>query len=179
LPVTSSLMPDPAEMTRWETAWAGVGQPVGEHESPPGPQVTALQMALVSAGIANGGVVMRPYIVDSITDRGGSVLSATTPRTWLTATDPTTAATVRDMMVLVVKSGSGTRAAISGVTVAGKTGTAEAGKSVQTHAWFIAFAPAENPRVAIAIILENVGVGGQLAAPAAKPVLQAALSRTK
>jgi peptidoglycan glycosyltransferase len=83
------------------------------------------------------------------------------------------------MMVLVVKSGSGTRAAISGVTVAGKTGTAEAGKSVQTHAWFIAFAPAENPRVAIAIILENAGVGGQLAAPAAKPVLQAALSRTK
>ena len=83
------------------------------------------------------------------------------------------------MMVLVVKSGSGTRAAIQGVSVAGKTGTAEAGKSVQTHAWFIAFAPADNPRVAIAIVLENAGVGGQVAAPAAKPVLQTALERTK
>jgi len=179
LPLTTSLMPDPAEMTQWETAWAGVGQPVGEHTSPAGPQVTALQMALISAGIANQGVVMRPYVVDSITDRGGAVLSATTPRKWLTATDPTTAATVRDMMVLVVKSGSGTRAAISGVSVAGKTGTAEAGKSVQTHAWFIAFAPADNPRVAIAIVLENAGVGGQVAAPAARPVLETALARTK
>lgn len=179
IPTTASLMPDPAEMTQWETAWAGVGQPVGEHDSPAGPQVTPLEMALVAAGIGNGGVVMRPYLVDSITDEGGAVLSATTPRQWLTATDPTTAAIVRDMMVAVVKSGSGTRAAISGVTVAGKTGTAEAGKSVETHAWFIAFAPAENPRVAIAIVLENAGVGGRVAAPAARPVLQTALSRTK
>ncbi|MDO8950687.1 MAG: FtsW/RodA/SpoVE family cell cycle protein [Actinomycetota bacterium] len=179
LPLKTSLMPDPAEMTRWETAWAGVGQPVGEHKSPAGPQVTALQMALISAGIANEGIVMRPYVVDSITDRAGSVLSATSPRAWLTATDRATAATVRDMMVLVVKSGSGTRAAIKGVAVAGKTGTAEAGKSVQTHAWFIAFAPADNPRVAIAIVLENAGVGGLVAAPAAQPVLEMALARTK
>ncbi|MCE5192052.1 MAG: FtsW/RodA/SpoVE family cell cycle protein [Actinomycetia bacterium] len=179
IPVKASLMPDPAEMTRWETAWAGVGQPVGEHASPAGPQVTPLQMALVAAGIANGGVVMRPYLVDSITNPGGGVLSATRPRSWMTATDPATAAKVRDLMIQVVKSGSGTRAAISGITVAGKTGTAEAGKSVQTHAWFIAFAPAENPRVAIAIVLENAGVGGQVAAPAARPVLQTALARTK
>ncbi len=179
VPTKASLMPDPAEMTRWETAWAGDGQPVGEHASPAGPQATPLQMALVAAGIANNGVVMRPYLVGSITDEGGAVLSATKPRQWLTATDPATAATVRALMIGVVKNGSGTRAAISGVTVAGKTGTAEAGKSVQTHAWFIAFAPAENPRVAIAIVLENAGVGGQVAAPAAKPVLETALARTK
>ncbi len=59
----SSLMPDPAEMTTWETAWAGVGQPVGEHDSPAGPQATVMQMALVSAGIANGGEVMQPFVV--------------------------------------------------------------------------------------------------------------------
>ena len=179
IPTKASLMPDPAEMTAWETAWAGVGQPVGEHESPAGPQVTPLQMALVAAGIGNNGVVMRPYLVDSITDEGGAVLSATSPRQWMTATDVATANTVRDMMVAVVKSGSGTRAAISGVSVAGKTGTAEAGKSVQTHAWFIGFAPAASPRVAIAIVLENAGVGGQVAAPAAKQVLETALARTK
>ncbi len=178
LPVKKSLMPDPREMTRWETAWAGVGQPVGEHESPPGPQVTALQMALIAAGIANDGVVMRPYLLDSITDRAGGVLSATQPRRWKTATDAATAESVTAMMVNVVKSGSGTRARVSGVNVAGKTGTAEAGKSVQTHAWFIAFAPAEAPRVAIAIVLENAGVGGQVAAPAAQPILVKALERT-
>ena len=179
IPVKPSLMPDPDEMTRWETAWAGVGQPVGEHDSPPGPQVTALQMALIAAGIANDGVVMRPYLLDSITDRAGRVLSATQPRRWLTATDATTANTVTEMMVTAVKSGSGTRARVPGVSVAGKTGTAETGKSVDTHAWFIAFAPADAPRIAVAIVLENAGVGGQVAAPAAQPILVKALERTK
>jgi peptidoglycan glycosyltransferase len=177
IPTTTSLMPDPREMTVWETAWAGVGQPVGEHESPPGPQTTALQMALVAAGIANDGVVMRPYLVQRITDQAGRVLSRTEPRAWMTATDPATAETVTGIMVDTVKAGSGTRAAIPGVTVAGKTGTAEVGKSVETHAWFIAFAPAEDPRIAVAILLENAGVGGRVAAPAARGVLEAALER--
>ncbi|MBA4370724.1 MAG: peptidoglycan glycosyltransferase [Coriobacteriaceae bacterium] len=170
-----SLMPEASEMTVWETAWAGVGQPVGEHASPPGPQVTALQMALVAAGIAHGGSVMAPHVVREVRDPSG-VTAATTPvREWTRATDASAAATVRDMMVKVVTQGSGARAAISGVKVAGKTGTAEVGKGRPAHAWFIAFAPAENPRVAIAIILENSGVGGRVAAPAAKPVLEAAL----
>ncbi|MCL4078256.1 FtsW/RodA/SpoVE family cell cycle protein [Coriobacteriia bacterium Es71-Z0120] len=179
LAVTASVMPDPDEMTRWETAWAGVGQPVGEHDSPPGPQATALQMALVAAGIANDGVVMRPYLVESIADPAGRALSVAHPKPWKTACDAKTASTVRDMMVAVVRSGSGRRAAVPGVTVAGKTGTAEAGKGVPTHAWFIAFAPAEDPRVAMAIVLENAGVGGQVAAPAAKPVLETALKQVR
>jgi len=176
LPSVTSLMPDPAEMTVWETAWAGVGQPVGEHDSPAGPQVTPLQMALIAAGIANDGVVMRPYVIDAVSDRSGAILTSTTQRAWRTALDEQTAATVTDIMVSVVASGSGTRAQIPGVRVAGKTGTAEAGKSVETHAWFIAFAPADEPRVAIAIVLENAGVGGRVAAPAARPVLEAALA---
>jgi len=176
LPVAKSLMPDPQEMTVWETAWAGVGQPVGEHESPPGPQVTPLQMALVTAGIGNGGTVMRPYLIDAITDRSGRIITRTTPRPWTQALDPETAARVTEAMVGVVRSGSGGRASIDGVTVAGKTGTAEAGKSVETHAWFVAFAPAESPRVAVAIVLENSGVGGSVAAPAARGVLEAAIS---
>ena len=179
LPVIRSLMPVAREMTTWETAWAGVGQPVGEHPSPPGPQVTPLQMALIAAGIANDGVVMRPYVVDAVSDRTGSVLTQTTPRSWKNALDATTAARVTDMMVTVVESGSGRRAAISGVKVAGKTGTAEVGKSVATHAWFIAFAPADNPRVAVAIVLENAGVGGTVAAPAARGVLETALGVTQ
>ncbi|MBE0477180.1 MAG: FtsW/RodA/SpoVE family cell cycle protein [Coriobacteriia bacterium] len=172
---SASLMPEAGEMTTWETAWAGVGQPVGEHDSPPGPQVTPLQMALVAAGLGNDGVVMRPHLVERIADEAGRTVGGTRERPWKTATDAVTAGTMRDMMVRVVEAGSGTRAAVPGVRVAGKTGTAEAGKSVETHAWFVAFAPAEEPTVAVAIVLENAGVGGRVAAPAARPLLQAAL----
>jgi peptidoglycan glycosyltransferase len=175
IPTVASLMPDPGEMTVWETAWAGVGQPVGEHESPPGPQTTVLQMALVASAIANDGAVMRPYVVSAITDRTGRVVSQTKPRSWRTAVDVGSANEVRDIMIGVVKTGSGGRAAIPGITVAGKTGTAEAGKNVETHAWFVAFAPAEDPIVAVAIMLENAGVGGRVAAPAAKSVLDVVL----
>ena len=177
IPARASLMPDPREMTEWETAWAGVGQPVGEHDSPPGPQATALQMALVAAGIANDGVVMEPHLIAAVTDEAGRKLTETRPKEWRTATDAATAATVTEMMLGVVRSGSGRAAGIPGVGVAGKTGTAEAGKGVETHAWFIAFAPADDPEVAVAIVLENAGVGGRVAAPRARTILQAALAR--
>ena len=176
LATAPSVMPAPETATTWETAWAGVGQPVGQR-GVAGPVATPLQMALIAAGIANNGVVMRPYIVDHAADRAGAPLTRAIPLPWTTATDPATAATVRDLMISVVRNGSGTRAAVKGVTVAGKTGTAEASKKEQTHAWFIAFAPAESPTVAMAIILENAGVGGQVAAPATKGVLEAALAR--
>lgn len=179
LPTVASLMPDPAEMTVWETAWAGVGQPVGEHPSPPGPQVTPLQMALIAAGIANDGVVMQPFVVGAVTDRSGRVLSETAPRAWRTAVDPSVAERLTAVMVKVVSGGTGTRARIPGVTVAGKTGTAEVGKGLKEHAWFVAFAPAEDPRVALAIVLENSGVGGAVSAPAARPVLERALEVTR
>jgi len=178
LPATISLMPDPAEMTTWETAWAGVGQPVGEHESPAGPQATVMQMALVAAGIANDGAVMRPYVLESVLDSSGRPSPATTtiPRRLTTATDPVTAEEVTVAMVRVVEAGSGAGARVRGTKVAGKTGTAEVGKGRSTNAWFIAFAPAENPTVALAIMIEGGGVGGRVAAPAARPVLQAALA---
>lgn len=177
IPSRASLMPNPGEMTTWETAWAGVGQPVGEHESPPGPQTTAMQMALVSAGLANDGVVMRPYLVQRITDQAGRIITSTEPRRWTTATDAATANRVTAIMVDTVASGTGTRAQIPGVAVAGKTGTAETGKEAESHAWFIAFAPAENPTIAIAVVLENAGTGGRVAAPAARAILEAALQR--
>ncbi len=178
LPAKASLMPDPAEMTRWETAWAGVGQPVGEHRSPAGPQVTTLQMALVAAGIANGGEVMRPYLIDRIVDPAAgtaSPLGVTRPRLWTRATDSVTAAQVAAAMREVVRRGSGTRAAVPGVAVAGKTGTAEIGKDAPTHAWFIGFAPYESPRVAVAVVLPYAGTGGRAAAPVASEVIAAAL----
>jgi cell division protein FtsW (lipid II flippase)/cell division protein FtsI/penicillin-binding protein 2 len=174
LTVRPSLMPAPELMTKWETAWAGVGQPVGA-SAVKGPVVTPLQMALVASGVANAGSVMRPRLVARTQDSSGRTIAAAAPSRFSVACDEATARVVRDLMVEAVRSGSGSRAAIKGVSVAGKTGTAEVGKSTGTHSWFIAFAPADKPVVAFAIVLEEAGVGGRIAAPAAKPVLEAAL----
>jgi peptidoglycan glycosyltransferase len=178
IPAEASWMSRPDLMTTWELAWAGVGQPVGEHEGPIGPSVTPLQMALVAAGLGNDGVVMRPHLVERVVGHAGQTLTSTTPEEWTRAVDAETAGIVRDIMVEVVRSGTGTRASIPGVSVAGKTGSAEVGKDVQTHAWFICFAPAEDPVIAVAVVLEEAGTGGRNAAPAAKVVLETALGST-
>jgi peptidoglycan glycosyltransferase len=143
-------------------------------------QATPLQMALVAAGIANGGVIMVPHVMKEIRDSEGNVVRSFDARPWMRAVPADVAATTRDMMVGVVQSGTGTRAQIDGVTVAGKTGTAQTGRNT-SHTWFIAFAPAEAPRVAVAVILEdqpNVSeaTGGVVAAPIAAQVMQTALA---
>lgn len=179
LPVLTSLMPDPKEMTTWETAWSGIGQPVGEHSSPAGPQATVFQMALVASGIANDGKVMKPYVISKVGGKSNSgVLNTAQGSVFTTACSASVANEVTDAMKAVVKIGSGRGAALPGVEIAGKTGTAEIGKSKTPNAWFIAFAPADNPQVALAIMLENGGQGGRIAAPAAKQVLKEALSVT-
>ena len=134
-------------------------------------------MALVAAGIANDGEVMTPYVIEQITSSSGAStpLATTTPRRWQSVCDAATADLVTEAMVEVVNSGSGARARISGVDVAGKTGTAEVGQDKPTNAWFIAFAPADNPTVALAIMIEGGGLGGRVAAPTALPILKAAL----
>jgi peptidoglycan glycosyltransferase len=140
---------------------------------------TPLQMALVAAGIANNGIIMTPHVLGEIRDTDGSVIQGYDNKPWLTAVPPDVAHTVRDMMVGVVNSGTGTAARIPGVTVAGKTGTAQTGQDT-SHTWFIAFAPAEAPRVAVAVIVENQpnvneATGGVVAAPIAQAVMRAAL----
>jgi len=183
LEIAASLMPNPPEMTTWETAWAGVGQPVGEksstHPSPAGPQATVFQMALVAAGIANGGEIMQPYVIDYIQASDGtqSLLGRTSPKRWLTATDALTASRINDVMKATVAGGAGAAAQVPGVTIAGKTGTAELGPEKEPNAWFIVYAPADDPVIAIAVLIEHGGFGGYAAAPIARPMLEAALSR--
>ena len=139
-------------------------------------QASPLQMALVAAAIANDGPIARPFLVSQISSVEGAVLYQSEPKLWLQATSPETARQVKEDMVLAVREGWSAKAAIDGVTVAGKTGTAEIGGGRDPHAWFIGFAPAENPRVAVAVIIENGASGPAQAAPLAKQVMEAALA---
>jgi penicillin-binding protein A len=130
--------------------------------------VTPIQMAMVAAGIANGGTVMNPRVVDRILEPDGSILSESASDELSEAVSPQTAAELTAMMELAVQSGTGTAAQLPGIRVAGKTGTAETGDPDRNNAWFIGFAPADAPQVAVAVVLsDQTGTGGQLAAPIA------------
>jgi len=139
--------------------------------------VTPLQMAMVAAAVANGGRLMTPHLTDHVVDRDGRTVQRISPTVFSQAMKPSTAHTVAGMMAQVVKEGTGTAAALQGIQVAGKTGTAEIvpGQSIN-QVWFIAFAPVGHPRVAIAVTIErSSGQGGTVAAPVAKQVMEALL----
>jgi penicillin-binding protein A len=135
--------------------------------------VTPLRMALIGATIATGGTTPRPILVREIDTGDHRVV---TPHGSLAVPiSAETAGQVRDLMIGVVQRGTGTAAALPNVRVAGKTGTAT-NPAGRAHAWFVAFAPAEAPRVAVAIVVENAGYGGAVAAPIARNVLRVALA---
>jgi peptidoglycan glycosyltransferase len=140
---------------------------------------TPLQMALIASAIANNGVIMRPHILARVNNSEGQVVRTYQPSPWIRATSPQTAAQMTQLMVSVVQNGTGTAAQIPGVQVAGKTGTAQTGNNT-IHAWFACFAPSAQPKIAVAVLVENQpesneATGGAIAAPIAKAVLQAAL----
>jgi peptidoglycan glycosyltransferase len=136
--------------------------------------VTPLQMAMVAAAVANGGRLMEPHLTDRIVDRDGRVVDRIQPREMSTVMSSQAAGQVADMMGKVVEEGTGTAAALQGISVGGKTGTAEVDRPCgPNQVWFIAFAPRENPKVAIAVTIEcSSGTGGDVAAPIAKQVMQ-------
>ena len=139
--------------------------------------VTPLQMAMVAAAIGNHGAEMRPQIVERIVSPAGKTITHLRPDQLGRPIKRQTADELTRMMELVVTGGTGTAASIPGVRVAGKTGTAETGRGNIYTAWFAAFAPAEAPRVAIAVVVENQlnGFGGAISAPIAKQVMEALL----
>jgi putative copper export protein len=172
--VTASRYPTEEQSAPDDLARAGIGQ--GEVKATP------LQMAMVSAAIANDGVLMAPYTVETIRNPDLEVVQQTEPRRLRTSVSPSTADQLTQMMLGVVQNGSGTAAQIPGVQVAGKTGTAENDPALPPHAWFTAFAPADDPQVAVAVIVENGGssgseaTGGAVAAPIARAVMEAVLN---
>lgn len=174
IPLVKSLMPDPNEMTEWETAWATAGEPVGQHASPAGPQATVLQMALVGCVIANDGVMEQPYLVDSIYNADGECSFTARPSSLMTATSSSIAKRVRTVLEGVVNSGTGTAAAVQGVQIAGKTGTSETGKEYD-DSWFVGMGPSEDCKVVVAIALEQGASLNGGAASRAQNVLETAL----
>ncbi|MFK5633374.1 MULTISPECIES: peptidoglycan D,D-transpeptidase FtsI family protein [unclassified Ornithinimicrobium] len=167
--VTPSTYPDDPDEA--QVALTGIGQ----HEV----RVTPLQVAMISAAIANDGVTMTPYLVDTVRNRDLEVIDATEERALSRAVSASTASALTEMMVSVVEAGSGVNARIEGVQVAGKTGTAEYGDTGGAHAWFTGFAPADDPQIAVAVVVESATdnwtgeTGGLVAAPVARAMLEA------
>ena len=165
----------PADMNAPQTAQAAIGQ----YDV----RVTPLQVAMTSAAIANHGVVMKPYLIDQVVASDLETIDTTAPQQLGVAVSNDTATTLTRMLTSVVDTGTGTPAKIAGVEVAGKTGTAEQGNGKPPHAWFTAFAPANDPKVAVAVVVEDGGnagneaAGGRLAGPIAKAVMEAVLGQ--
>lgn len=160
----------PAELDAPQLAQSAIGQ----YDV----RMTPLQVALVTAGIANRGTVMKPYLVsNAIVSSDLSVVDPTTPKVLSDAVSPEVAAELTQMMVDVVDKGTGRPARIDGVRVAGKTGTAEHEKGAAPHAWFTGFAPADDPRIVVAVVVENGGnagseaAGGSTAGPIARAMM--------
>jgi peptidoglycan glycosyltransferase len=160
----------PQGLNKPQTAQASIGQ----YDV----RATPLQMAQVAATVANNGRMMRPYLAAEVLAPDLSVLDKAERKEIARPFGADTANALTQMMTEVVRAGTGTRAQIPGVTVAGKTGTAQ--NAGPAHAWFMGFAPAVNPQIAIAVIVENgggddEGTGGRVAAPIAQAVMAAAL----
>jgi peptidoglycan glycosyltransferase len=167
LPMAESQIQNAGSMDQVALASSAIGQAQD--------LATPLQMALVASGVADGGMVMKPYLVDEVQDYNGKIIKQFSPKPWDRVMKQETARTLTDIMVKVVQEGTGTRAQIDGVDVAGKTGTAELEGKVP-DAWFIGFAPAYDPKVAVAVLVEQGGEGGSTAAPIARRVIEEALS---
>ncbi|MFN2488942.1 MAG: peptidoglycan D,D-transpeptidase FtsI family protein [Actinomycetota bacterium] len=168
--VEPSRFPDVPDDSLPLRAFAGIGQ--GDVVATP------LQMALVAATVATGGEVPRPRLVSEIIDSSGGIVESFSPESLGRALSEDTARNLTEMMVAVVDDGTAPNAKISGVDVAGKTGTAQSAEGAAPHAWFICFAPASDPQLAVAVVVENGGTvgaeatGGVVAAPIAKAVLE-------
>jgi len=169
LPASRDRVPPQSSVVPGELAQMGFGQGAL--------LMTPLRMALVGATIADDGTEPRPFLVRQVV-QPGSASSSYGPGELAEPISADTAANVKKMMIAVVQRGTGTSAQLEGVTVAGKTGTAT-NPFGAPHSWFVCFAPAENPRVAVAIVVENAGYGAAVAAPIARDVLRIALQSVR
>jgi peptidoglycan glycosyltransferase len=146
-------------------------------------RMTVMQVAMMSAAVANNGLLMKPNLIENVLSSNLAALNTPSPSQLGQTMSPQTAASVRDMMIGAVARGVSSNASIKGVSVAGKTGTAQNGDGEPYTLWFTGFAPADNPQVAVAVVVANgggigqAGRGNSLAAPIAKKVMEAVLRK--
>lgn len=173
-PLTSAASSFPDNPNRPQTAMSAIGQF--------DVKTTPLQVAMTTAAIANGGEEMTPNLIRTVRAPDLTVLSQGKQSVFSHPVSSHTASDLTTMMRAVVDHGTGTAAQIPGVAVAGKTGTAQHAQGAAPHAWFTGFAPADNPKVAVAVVVEDGGragneaFGGTVAAPIAKAVMQAVIN---
>ncbi len=166
--VATSSIPQASQMDQTELAATGIGQ--GRL------LLTPLQLCMIGSAIANDGREMVPHFMKEVRDAQGNILERFNAKLWRQVISASTAGQVLNMMISVVENGTGQAAGIPGYVVAGKTGTAEPGNGKPNHAWFLGIAPADNPQVVVAVVIENSGgTGGEDAAPVARKVMSALL----
>jgi peptidoglycan glycosyltransferase len=174
VPMTSATSHFPKKADQAQTAMSAIGQF--------DVQATTLQMAMVSASIANGGVTMEPYLVSQVLGPDLNILQNATPTAFGRSVSPKHATSLQSMMLAVVNSGTGSNARIYGTKVGGKTGTAQNAPGSPAHAWFTGWAKSGDTKVAVAVVLQNGGgareiSGNGLAAPIARDVMRATLGQ--
>ncbi len=175
LPAATSVYPEASQIDEAQTALTAIGQ----YDD----RATPLQMAMVAGGIANGGAVMKPYIVREVRAPNNlETLDEANPEVLHQAVSSSVADQLTQMMVDVVDQGTGSNSRIPGISVAGKTGTANSAEDRAPYAWMVAFAPANDPQVAVAVLVEQTGIGRDeitgngLAGPIAKAVMEAVIN---
>ena len=171
LSYSKSVFTEAAQDDTWQILLTAIGQ--GKT------QITPMHSAMITAAIANGGTLMKPYLMDHVVNAAGEMVKAFTPEAYGNLMTASEAEVLGTMMRAVVTEGTGSKLKNDQYTVAGKTGSAEFETGKETHAWFTGYAPAENPQLAVSVIVEEGGSGGAAAAPIARAVFDNWFSRNK
>ena len=166
IPVRAATLAPVEKLTGTQLAASAIGQ--GDV------LVSPLEMALIAAAVANKGIIMQPHLFYEVKDSMGNIIHKDVPKVWLNATSPQIAEGIKNGMEMAVVAGTAGKASVKGINVAGKTGSAE-NPNGKAHAWFIGFAPSENPQYVVAVIVENAGAGGAVSAPVAREIFSALL----
>ena len=165
IPYSRSTFKMQPDAETWEVLQTSIGQ--GQTLMSP------MHNLLITAAIANGGILMKPYLMDHVENSGGDVIRKFSPSVAGELMVPNEADALKNLMVQVVNVGTGSALKRDSYQVAGKTGSAEVDKAKETHAWFVGFAPADDPKIAVCVIVEEGGSGGHTASPIAAKLFDA------
>lgn len=173
LPLSIAYSKSSYTMAEGADTWQILQTSIGQGQT----QITPIHNAMMTAAIANGGTLMKPYLIDRVENVGGDVVKKFMPQSYGNLMTAEESAGLSEYMRAVVTEGTGSALRTDAYTVAGKTGSAEFEKGKETHAWFIGYAPVEHPKVVISVIVEEGGSGGQTAAPIARTLFDLYFSK--